>query len=154
MSQMTIIDFAETNNLRFVPVVINYTNEIDENGYNKKGEFYPPKNWKTLAQYAPDKCRKLLDSSSNSKTSVLINLSQPNIIVVDCDEKEAYDRFVELLNEKDLYVETAITKSNRGEKYNIPYKRHFYFNINEVDYENFKNRFTGKYLGKVLIHFI
>jgi len=145
---MTIIDFAETNNLRFVPVVINYTNEIDEDGYNKKGEFYPPKNWKTLAQYAPDKCRKLLDSSSNSKTSVLINLSQPNIIVVDCDEKEAYDRFVELLNEKDLYVETAITKSNRGEKYNIPYKRHFYFNINEVDYENFKKRFTGKYLGK------
>lgn len=144
----SIIDFAEANNLRFVPVVVNYSDvEVDEDGHPTKSLGGMPTNWKTLAQYAPEKCRKNLEAQSTSKTHIIMNLSSPSVLVVDCDKEDAYTRFVELLNEKGLYSETAITKSNRGEKYNIPYKRHFYFNIEEADYEKFKKRFKGKYLG-------
>jgi P4 family phage/plasmid primase-like protien len=144
----SIIDFAEANELRFVPVVVNYSDtEVDEDGHPQKCLGGMPTNWKTLAQYSPDKCKKNLENQSSSKTHIIMNLSSPSVLVVDCDKEDAYTRFVELLNDKGLYSETAITKSNRGEKYNIPYKRHFYFNIEQSDYEKFAKRFKGKYLG-------
>jgi P4 family phage/plasmid primase-like protien len=144
----SIIDFAITNNLRFVPVVINYSDtELDEDGHPIKSIGGMPMGWKTLVQYAPEKCKKNLENGSTTKTHIIMNLSSPSVIVVDCDKEDAYNKFVELLQEKELYVETSITKSNRGEKYNIPYKRHFYFNIEEHDYEKFAKRFKGKYLG-------
>lgn len=141
----SIIDFAEENNLSFVPVVVNYSNtEVDDDGHPKKILGGMPKGWKGLKQY---KSRDILKNEPASKTHIIIDLSSPSVIVVDCDKEDAYTRFVELLKEKGLYSETAITKSNRGEKYNIPYKRHFYFNIEQSDYDKFAKRFTGKYLG-------
>jgi hypothetical protein len=145
MSQ-SILEFAETNNLRFIPVNVYYLEEKDEDGNPQKQYGSSPKGWKTLAQYAPEKCMTRVKESLLNH--VFINLSSPKTIVVDCDSKETYKRFIELLNEYDgLYCEDAITSSVRGLEFNIPYKKHFYFNVAEDEYELFKNRFKGKYLG-------
>lgn len=53
-------------------------------------------------------------------------------MVIDTDEEWAYNYIVDYLKENDLYNENAITDSYKCKMFNIKYKHHFWFKVNDL----------------------
>lgn len=135
---MTVADFIESNKL-------NYT-KVNITGLNEKGKkvFDGPVQLKGIKTMSYEECR-----SKNEKilsyNQLYINLDNlKNIIVIDTDEKEAYDITKNFLSEIELYDNDYITSSYKCRKLGLKYKKHFWLqmdnhlNFNDLVFQEYK----------------
>lgn len=84
-------------------------------------------------------------------TSIILNTNS-DLIVFDTDGEESYNLLVSILKESNIYDKENITRSLTGQKYDIKYKRHFYFIMdkkllkyrNDLSSQNHKNKNFNK----------
>ena len=129
-----IVDFTQQQKLKFVA----FTPIFTKSGVDVK-KTYPAllkdwnkKNFTTL--------NKHYEANGTSEKFILINCTN-EFIIFDTDTKEDYIKLVTILKELDLYNSTTITKSARGDVY--PYKRHFWFAIEEDEFLEMKKHKFG-----------
>ena len=129
-----IVDFTQEQKLKFVA----FTPIFTKSGVDVK-KTYPAllkdwnkKNFTTL--------NKHYEANGTSEKFILINCTN-EFIIFDTDTKEDYIKLVTILKELDLYNNATITKSARGDVY--PYKRHFWFAIEEDEFLEMKKHKFG-----------
>lgn len=124
-----MFDFLTLNDFKFSKVDIT----ISEDG--KKDVRGLESGWsKQSVEVLLNKFKK----HKNVKT-ISVN-GRANFIIIDTDEEPQYKYFTELLKSKDLYNEEAITCSYRGRLLNLDYKKHFWFRVDEEEFQEVPNK--------------
>ena len=124
------------NNMIYIPLTPIMSK--DDKGQTIKNYSPSMKGWKqnTFAQCVE------FEKNMNTKHSHYLIKCTNDFIIFDTDTNEEYIKLVEILKELNLYFESAITQSTRGNEFK--FKRHFWFSVDENEFSEMKKHYFDK----------
>ena len=138
---ISIENFVLDNKTPFCKILTKInTNNKDPQGIPKKEIIGFPKGY---TKFTFEDSINLKSSSGGVEHNQIVFKIPKNYIVIDTDDEINYKLVKIILKHYYIYEKTCITKSFRGQKLNIYYKKHFYFMIDDDENNNFKNLFNG-----------
>jgi hypothetical protein len=126
---ITIEKFIHLNKLKFIGVNAQLKVDGTKKFDFKDTEYYA--GWK-INTYEDCVSKYDIRKETGNFNQFMIDFSKcDNYMVIDTDDQNSFETLVKYLQDNNIYNGDCITDSYRGRTLQIPYKRHFWFKIDE-----------------------